>query len=1532
MTGLKHILSEKRATIPDEEVKERSWIVLFRKNPELEVLLVKDEDGKWSFPGGQLNTAETAEEAAWRELKEETAVVPDKLHFLKTIYHDKENKLKVSHVFYTEIAKDTKIKSASDVEKSKWYPAKEKIDLEGLSKPKKEAIEACVNRMYHYKEELKEALALVKKYNLPVLLTEGKKRTDSGFLVVMEGIDGAGKSTQCKALKKLLERKGWKVTMTEWNTSPHIAKAIRKGKKEKWLSPTLYSLLHASDMVWRYENVIKPALNEGHIVLCDRYHYTSYVRDQLRGMNKEVLDRIYENFAEPNMVLHFKVTPRMAVERLMQNRGFKWYSGGMDIGYSKNLEECASIYESQMDAAYGELLPKAKNYHQIDTGRSIAEIVLEVYKLVKSKLTENKRQIMEEKPITPFKKMVSEMYIHGYELSEDAPTFRVPENFDRYNEGSGWQAYRGGNDWENGTTGVAVYLNPEGYNKEMARIWFEVKYPPHLEEYVSSTKGPGAPSTQAVKKWGDRAARRWMRETVNIRRGTRKYHGAHDGYTHDWVERKPWKECFTLALESEKIKPFVKKWGVDQTKWVGMKRSTVNESEMVSKFWWMDPVGGLTPVPGYGHAQKAAEILDRKFGYHVRYVKDGIPELQKKGFLRIGCNGLWGQNQIEINYLVQPNSTQWTALKDLAIEMGADTIKDDTNDRAVRVNENRILFENFHENKEWFIYEGSNTLTAVFEDNSRQTFKIHFHDQRIREDKEKIRKRAANTWKRLATQIRKQAGLSKTGNPIIIPWSECFQQALQETEMMEYIDDLRATPIFESYGFPEQEATLTEMSFDDLHQSMKDFRTRADLRKGTKTGSDSRDRGAANVNVRSLRVISTIGLDGEEHETSMFSYKSRSSDPTDPRKRKERYNGYIRFIENAKGGVVVPTKDKQDVEVNCTCFSGNTPVLMSDGTYKPIKDICLGDFVYTHKGRIRQVIGNASRIPKENENVYKIGITGFPEDIIVTGNHPFYTLRGNTTCRCGCGTALSPQSFGSLSPASLLSRKYIQNHHPNSNWANNETIESVFLMRDSGETRRNIAKKFRISKSSVDSILSGKRKIVRLLPDEQPFQWVKVNDLKKHEWFLFPWLEEGQGGNLDPNLARFLGYYAAEGNIPNRDDVHFCFHLSELETLGKDSIHIAEMLYNNGLYFRLPHPWKKIQGNIWKIYKMDNPRNKRKQKCFGITFHITKDFKSFIENNVGCGSYEKNLSPWFMSLNNETLKQFVIGLFLGDGTIKPNGHFRWTSVSKYLIHNVSTILRRLKIDHVITNTGKSMGIDVYHANSAQQIFDWLKPYLRMSMLERRNTKTDRLEYHREEGALKVLRSIDKINYKQEVWDLCVEEDHSFIVAGVAVANCKDYQFVWAKANSDVDAGETGVKNTMGFSANGPVSRVEPKSMQYKTQPNKPVNIFEVEAGEPVDINKSWKFKSGNTNNGTYGKRIRNPENRPGLCKHLIALAEYIEKETSPVAPTEPGKTEPSPVAPTGTSKLKHTGKPMNIFEAIKQFAKANPTFNVPVED
>lgn len=412
MISLRSIITEKSSVIPEEDVKERSWVIVFRYNPDLEVLLVRNKEKEWEFPGGQLDKDESPEEAAWRELKEETSIVPEKLEFLKTVYHDKPNKLKVSHVFYAEVPKKVTVKAADDVEKSKWVSAIKCDEIEKLSTPKKDALRLCAEKIYSAKKELDEHIAGGISMGLPLqLITEKKshKKTQNGYLIVFEGIDGAGKTTQRRLLRKWLEGKGWKVTVSKWGTSPEISELIKNGKEQRWLTPTLFSLLNASDMVWRYENEIKPALDNGHVVICDRYYYTSYVRDSLRGVNKKILDHIYENFEEPDLVIHFKVPPRLAVERLLRDKGFKWYSSGMDIGYHSNLEECALIYETNMDKEYDEVLKKAKNYKHIVSERSVTEIFNEIKHFIYERVKAVRRKPTMEEGTIRLLKLIEEI-------------------------------------------------------------------------------------------------------------------------------------------------------------------------------------------------------------------------------------------------------------------------------------------------------------------------------------------------------------------------------------------------------------------------------------------------------------------------------------------------------------------------------------------------------------------------------------------------------------------------------------------------------------------------------------------------------------------------------------------------------------------------------------------------------------------------------------------------------------------------------------------------------------------------------------------------------------------------------------------------------------------------------------------------------------------------------------------------------------------------------------------------------------------
>ena len=87
------------------------------------------------------------------------------------------------------------------------------------------------------------------------------------------GLDGSGKSTQIYLVKRWLELEGYRVFFTEWNSSVLVKKSTSKGKKRQLLTPTTFSLIHATDFADRYERQILPLLRAGYIVLADRYIY-----------------------------------------------------------------------------------------------------------------------------------------------------------------------------------------------------------------------------------------------------------------------------------------------------------------------------------------------------------------------------------------------------------------------------------------------------------------------------------------------------------------------------------------------------------------------------------------------------------------------------------------------------------------------------------------------------------------------------------------------------------------------------------------------------------------------------------------------------------------------------------------------------------------------------------------------------------------------------------------------------------------------------------------------------------------------------------------------------------------------------------------------------------------------------------------------------------------------------------------------------------------------------------------------------------
>ncbi|MFO0697945.1 MAG: dTMP kinase [Nitrospira sp.] len=179
-----------------------------------------------------------------------------------------------------------------------------------------------------------------------------------GKLIIVEGIDGSGKSTQLQLLHKWLESKGHKVFFTEWNSSELVKETTKRGKKSKRLTPTTFSLLHATDFASRLYHHILPPLKAGMIVLADRYMYTAFARDVVRGVAHEWVRKLYAFAIKPDMAFYYNVPIEVAISRLLGGtRGqFKYYEAGMDMNLSPDLTESFRIFQSRILAEYDKIV------------------------------------------------------------------------------------------------------------------------------------------------------------------------------------------------------------------------------------------------------------------------------------------------------------------------------------------------------------------------------------------------------------------------------------------------------------------------------------------------------------------------------------------------------------------------------------------------------------------------------------------------------------------------------------------------------------------------------------------------------------------------------------------------------------------------------------------------------------------------------------------------------------------------------------------------------------------------------------------------------------------------------------------------------------------------------------------------------------------------------------------------------------------------------------------------------------------------
>ena len=187
-----------------------------------------------------------------------------------------------------------------------------------------------------------------------------------GRLIIVEGIDGSGKSTQLQLLSKWLLNVPYRVFFTEWNSSALVKDTIKRGKKRNSQTPTTFSILHATDFADRLAHLIIPPLKAGMIVLADRYVYTAFTRDVVRGVHPAWVRNLYDFAVKPNLAFYFKVPIDVSLKRILNGRiDLKFHEAGMDMGLSTDPSESFKLFQTKILEEY-DLVAKEFGLQVID--------------------------------------------------------------------------------------------------------------------------------------------------------------------------------------------------------------------------------------------------------------------------------------------------------------------------------------------------------------------------------------------------------------------------------------------------------------------------------------------------------------------------------------------------------------------------------------------------------------------------------------------------------------------------------------------------------------------------------------------------------------------------------------------------------------------------------------------------------------------------------------------------------------------------------------------------------------------------------------------------------------------------------------------------------------------------------------------------------------------------------------------------------------------------------------------------------------
>jgi dTMP kinase len=200
-----------------------------------------------------------------------------------------------------------------------------------------------------------------------------RKKQLPGRLIVLEGTDGVGRSTQIALLREWVESKGYAVQSTGLKRSALAGAGIKDAMRGHTLGNLTTNLYYATDMVDRLEKIILPALRAGFVVLTDRYIYSIVARALVRGVDPGWIRDVFGFALVPDAVFYLHADLPHLIPRVLNARGFDYWESGMDHLSNRDYYEAFVEYQSRLLAQF-EAMVEEYDFRRIDATQSIREV------------------------------------------------------------------------------------------------------------------------------------------------------------------------------------------------------------------------------------------------------------------------------------------------------------------------------------------------------------------------------------------------------------------------------------------------------------------------------------------------------------------------------------------------------------------------------------------------------------------------------------------------------------------------------------------------------------------------------------------------------------------------------------------------------------------------------------------------------------------------------------------------------------------------------------------------------------------------------------------------------------------------------------------------------------------------------------------------------------------------------------------------------------------------------------------------------